>query len=551
MAKTKESVNIIQLGGKGVIGNNLILIEYKKEILVLDAGIMFPTDEMPGIDLVIPDMTYLKENRNRVKALLLSHGHEDHIGAVPYLISEVKMPIYGTKLTIEFVKNKLKDRNLLNRTNLNVVKPRSQITVGNFEAEFINVNHSIPGATAIAIKTSVGKVLYTGDFKIDQNPINEEPTDFYKLAKLGEEGLLALLSDSTNAEKNGYTASESTIGKVLRDKFIEAEGRIIVATFSSHIHRIQQIITAAKITNRKIAVSGRSMVNSIEIAQNLNYIDLPKDMLIDLRKIDKLDPEQIIILMTGSQGEPRAALTKVARGEHRYININSKDTIFISATPIPGNELAVSNTVNQLLEKGAEVIYGNKLDVHASGHARQEELKLMLNVTKPDYFIPVHGEYKHLHHHAQMANNLGISKENIFLIPNGIQLELNPNEAKVTDKVPAGKVLIDGLEAGKAESELLNNRQALAQNGILIILLTIKQKNSEMIAGPNIVSKGFVHKKNTKKLNKEIKSKLNEIFAQNITDQTKLKKQIKKTLKNFLYQKLERTPMILPLITKV
>lgn len=555
MGTTKDRVSIIQLGGKGVIGNNLILIEYKEEILVLDAGIMFPTSEMPGVDLVIPDMTYLKENQNRITALLLSHGHEDHIGAVPYLISEVKMPIYGTKLTLELVKNKLQEQNLLNKTNLKVVKPRSKVTFDNFEAEFINVNHSIPDAVAIAIKTPVGKILYTGDFKIDQNPINEEITDFYKLAKLGEEGLLALLSDSTNAERNGYNDSESTIGKTLQNKFYEADGRIIVATFSSHIHRIQQVITAAQKTDRKIAVSGRSMINSIEIAQKFDYIDLPADMLIELRKINKFDPEQLVILMTGSQGEPRAALTRVASGEHRHLKVNSTDTIFISATPIPGNELAVSNTINQLLEKGAEVIYGNNLDVHVSGHACREELKLMLNLTKPQYFIPVHGEYRHLHHHAQIAKNLGIPKEDIFVIPNGIKLEISPEEAKVTNKVPAGEVLVDGLGIGNIVNDVLADRQTLAQDGIMIVMITINEETGKIISGPDIISKGFVPAKESQKLLNQIKSRvvktLKKILAQDTIEWSRVKAKIRNALDDFLYRELKRSPMILPVITKV
>jgi ribonuclease J len=554
MTKKDKRISIIQLGGKGVVGNNLILIEYEDEILVLDAGIMFPTEKTPGVDLIIPDLTYLKENKDKVKALVLSHGHEDHIGAIPYLISEMKIPIYGTQLTIEFVKNKLEDHNLLSKTELNIVKPRDKIKSSNFEIEFINVNHSIPDAVAISISTPTGKLLYTGDFKIDQTPINDEVTDFYKLAELGEEGLLALLSDSTNAERSGYTNSESTIGKTLENKFSEATGRIIIATFSSHIHRIQQIVTAAKKTNRKLVVNGRSMLNAIEIAQKLNYIDLPKNMLIEIRKINNLDPEELVILMTGSQGEPRASLTRIARGEHRHIDIIPGDTVFLSATAIPGNELAVSNTINKLLEKKAEVIYGNELDVHVSGHACQEELKLMLNLTKPKYFIPVHGEYRHLYHHARLAKDLDLPEKNIFVIPNGVRLEISPEEAKVTDKVTAGKTLIDGLSMGDMSNSVLSDRNTLGQNGIILVQITINKKTGKIITGPDIISRGFIYMENSNELLKEIESKTHEILKQTskkeINNHSKLKRKIKNNLNNFLYQKLKRTPMIVPLITK-
>ncbi|SJZ74697.1 ribonuclease J [Selenihalanaerobacter shriftii] len=555
MTKNNERVSIIQLGGKGVIGNNLILIEYSDEILVLDAGIMFPTDEMPGVDLVIPDMTYLKENRDKVKALLLSHGHLDHIGAIPYLLSEISLPIYGTKLTIEFVKNKLKEKNLLKTTKINIIKPRDKVELGNFEAEFINVNHSIPDAVAISLNTPAGKILYTGDFKIDQTPINDEITDFYKLAELGEEGLLALMSDSTNAERSGYTDSESTVGKALEDKFMEAEGRIIVATFSSHIHRIQQVITAAKKTNRKIAVTGRSMVNSIEIAKRLNYIDLPPNMLMELRKIKNLNPNEVVILMTGSQGEPMAALTRISRGDHRHIQINQNDTIFISATPIPGNELSVSNTINQLLEKGAEVSYGNELDVHVSGHAQQEELKLMLNLTKPKYFIPVHGEYRHLYHHGRIAKKLKIPEENIFIIPNGVKLELSAKEAKVTDEVQSGRILVDGLGVGDVGNVVLNDRKTLAKDGMVIIMITIEGETGKVIAGPDIISRGFIHMRTSQKLlaeiKKEVSKTLEKISKENITEWSQIKYKIRNKLNDFLYHKLKRNPMILPLIMEI
>ncbi|KXS44499.1 MULTISPECIES: ribonuclease J [unclassified Candidatus Frackibacter] len=551
----KDRIGIIQLGGKGVVGNNLIVIEYKEDILILDAGVMFPTDEMLGIDLVIPDMTYLKENKERVKALLLSHGHEDHIGGIPYLISDINIPIYGTQLTISFVKDRLKDRNLLKNTELNIIKPRDKVELGSFKAQFINVNHSIPDAVAISLETDIGKILYTGDFKIDFTPIDNKPTDFYKLAEIGEEGLLALLSDSTNAERNGYTGSESTIGKTLEDRFTEAEGRVIVATFSSHIHRIQQAITAAKMTNRKIAVTGRSMINSVQTAQELGYVDLTSDMLVDIRSINKLEPEELVILMTGSQGEPMAALTRVARGDHHQIQVNNTDTVFISATPIPGNELSVSNTINQLLEKGVQVIYGNEFDVHVSGHAAKEELKLMLALTKPNYFIPVHGEYRHLYHHAEVAKEIGISEENIFITPNGVKLEINSNEAKITDKVPAGKVFVDGLGVGDIGNVVLNDRQALADDGMIIIMITIDGKTGEVVAGPDIISRGFIHIQTSQeliaKIKKRVKKALEKTEAANVTEWSKLKSKIKYVVNDFLYHELKRNPMILPLIMEV
>ncbi|MBM7623903.1 ribonuclease J [Sporohalobacter salinus] len=557
MTNSTDRIGIIQLGGKGVVGSNMIAIEYQDEILVLDAGIMFPTDEMPGIDYVIPDMTYLQKNKEQIKALLLSHGHEDHIGAVPFLISKINVPIYGTKLTIALVKEKLKEKKLLKNTELNKIQPREKIEINNFKIEFINVSHSIPDSVAMSITTPAGKILYTGDFKIDQSPINNDLTDFYKLAQLGEEGLLALLSDSTNAEQEGYSGSESSVGKTLHDQFRTAQGKIITATFSSHIHRLQQVVSVAKKYDKKIAINGRSMIKTVKIARKLGHLDLPSEMLIDINKIDEFDPTKVVILMTGSQGEPMAALTRIARGDHHQVEITPQDTIIISATPIPGNEIAVSNTINQLLETGAEVVYYNHAHVHVSGHGFQEELKLMLNLTKPQYFIPVHGEYRHLHFHAQLAQKIGIAKENIFVTPNGVKLELTENNAKITDKVPAGKILIDGSQAGNLNNDVLEDRQSLGEDGIVTVMVTIDEETGKIIGGPDLTCRGVTYQQNSRIRNilKDIKSQITKILnrtnIENINQQSKLKSRIKAGVNSLLRKQLNSNPLILPLIMKI
>ncbi|ADL11630.1 ribonuclease J [Acetohalobium arabaticum] len=557
MTENLDRIGIIQLGGKGVVGSNMIAVEYQNEILVLDAGIMFPTDNMPGVDYVIPDITYLQENKQQVKALLLSHGHEDHIGAVPFLISEINIPIYGTELTIALVKEKLKENKLLHKTELNQVQPREKTKINNFQIQFINVSHSIPDAAAISITTPVGQILYTGDFKIDQNPINDDLTDFYKLAHLGEEGLLALLSDSTNAEQKGYSRSESSIGKSLQDQFRTAQGKIIAAAFSSHIHRLQQVVSIAKEYDRKVAISGRSMIKTVKIARKLGHLDLPAEMLIDINDIDKYNPEQVVILMTGSQGEPMAALTRIARGDHRQIEVTPQDTVIISATPIPGNEVAVSNTINQLLETGADVIYYSHDHIHVSGHGFQEELKLMLNLTKPQYFIPVHGEYRHLHHHALLAQEIGIPKENIFVTPNGIKLELTKDEAKITDKVPTGKILIDGSQTGSLDNTVLEDRQSLSEDGIITVMVTIDRETDRIIGGPDLTSRGVTYQQNsqTETLLNKAKSKVAKILdradIENIDQNSKLKSRIKAGINSLLRKHLNSNPVILPLIMEV
>ncbi|MCK8825955.1 ribonuclease J [Fuchsiella alkaliacetigena] len=558
MKEDDSRVAIIQLGGKGVVGNNMILIEYQEQILILDAGIMFPTDEMPGVDLVIPDISYLIKKQDKIKGLLVSHGHEDHIGAIPYLLAELdqEIPIYGTKFTLAFIKKKLDDKKeLLSQTDLITVQPRNKIKIDSFTVEFIRVNHSIPDAVAIAISTTAGTVLYTGDFRIEQAPIDQQKTDFYKLAQLGEEGLLALLSDSTNAEYKGYTAPEKIIGQTFTEEFQKTQNRVLVATFSSHIHRVQQVIEAAKNSKRLLAISGRSMFKSIEIAKDLGYLELPSEMIIELEEIDNFAPHKIAVLMTGSQGEPMAALTRAAQGEHSQLEIKATDTIFLSATPIPGNELAVSKTINQLLAKGATVIHGQEKKVHTSGHAQQEELKLMLNLTKPKYFLPVHGEYRHLHQHAQLAKEVGIAKKNIFITPNGVKLELAEHEAKVTDKVSAGKVLIDGSKIENIKESTLQSRQKLADKGILIINLVINDDQDKLIAGPDIISKGFKDLKNSAQLLKQIKSKVTAISKKHIQKEkinySKLKSEIENTISNYLYRELKRKPIILSLITPI
>ncbi|GAB6099755.1 ribonuclease J [Halanaerocella petrolearia] len=543
-----EEVSIIPLGGREEIGKNMILVEYNNEILVLDCGIMFPTPEMLGVDLVMPKLDYLLENKDRVKGILISHGHEDHIGGIPFLLSEMDLPIYGTKFTLEMIKKKLKERKLLKKTELKQINPRGEKKVGNFKLKFIRVNHSIPGAVAISIETSAGTILYTGDFKFDQTPINGKPTDFYSLAKLGEEGVLAMLSDSTNAERNGYSTSEKVVAENINQLFKQTHGRIIIATFSSHLDRLQEIVNATVRTNRKLAISGRSMHENTELARKLGQLNLPDDLLIDLREMKKLPNNQVVCMMTGSQGETMAALTRIARGEHRNIEIHKGDTVLFSATPIPGNELAVSNSINQLFERGAIVKYGSDLNLHASGHACQEELKLMLNLVKPQYFIPVHGEYRHLYHHALLANQVGISQDNIFIAKNGSRLKLSSNQAYFGSSVEAGKLLIDGSKIQDVGPTVLKERQRLSRNGFITIIANIINND---ILEPEIISQGFVYLRETQELIKNIKDLTKKTLQQNQDKKTdKLKQKIKYNIQDFIYQETKRNPQIIPIINK-
>jgi ribonuclease J len=555
LAKGKAKVKLIPLGGLQEIGKNMMAIEYKETIIVIDCGLMFPDEEMLGIDLVIPDVSYLVKNREKVKAILLTHGHEDHIGALPYVIPQVNVPVYGTKLTLGLVGNKLKEHGLLSSVELITIQPKDKIQIGEFEVEFIKTNHSIADSVAMAIHTPVGVIVHTGDFKIDYNPIDGERMDLHRLAELGKQGVLALLSDSTNVERPGYTMSESTVGGTFIDLFRDFKGRIIIATFASNIHRVQQAINASVMFGRKVAVVGRSMINVLGVASELGYMNIPDGVLIDIDLIDKYPHDKVTIITTGSQGEAMSALSRMASSDHRKVDIMPNDRVIISATPIPGNEKLVTRVINQLFKKGADVIYESLADIHVSGHACQEELKLMQALVKPKFFIPVHGEYKHLKMHAKLAEKMGIEKDNIFILDNGSVLELSRDSAKTNGTVTAGKVLVDGLGVGDVGNIVLRDRKHLSQDGLIVIVVTISKESGQVVAGPDIISRGFVYVRESEDLMDDAKLKIKEALSKceekQITEWGTIKSQVKDSLKEFIYLKTKRNPMILPIIMEI
>ncbi|MEC9489113.1 MAG: ribonuclease J [Halanaerobium sp.] len=556
MSKRKNNrVSFIPLGGAGEIGKNMMVVEVDGRLLIVDAGVMFPEDDLLGIDLVIPDISYLVDNQDRVDGMVLTHGHEDHIGAVPYVLKELDIPVYGTKLTLGLLEGKLREHRLLSQADLHTVKQGQKVRVGQFSVEFIRVNHSIADTCALAIETPIGPVVYASDFKFDQTPIDGEVADFHKLAELGESGVLALFSDSTNAEREGYTLSERIVGETIEEIFRTSKDRIIVASFASNIHRIQQVLDAAFKYNRKVAVTGRSMVNNIDIASQLGYLTFPEDMVVGLKDVNNYPDHQIVILTTGSQGEPMAALTRMARGDHHQIEIRQGDTVVVSASPIPGNEKFIGDTINRLFERGANVIYKSVSGVHASGHASQEELKLMLNLVKPRFFIPVHGEYRHLYHHAELARDIGIPEENIFVTQNGNILQFDDDNGKIVGSVSAGRVLVDGLGVGDVGTIVLRDRRLLSQDGIIIVVLTIEKDTGNIIAGPDIITRGFVYIRESEELIEEaterVEKALKECEENNVTDWGTLKSTTRDALTNFIYQKIKRKPMILPIIMEV
>ncbi|MFW5998758.1 MAG: ribonuclease J [Halanaerobiaceae bacterium] len=557
MSKNKiPDISLIPLGGVGEIGKNMMIIKKDDEMIIIDTGVKFPEDDLLGIDLVIPDFSFVKENKDKIKGIVLTHGHEDHIGGLPYLLKDIEVPIYGTKLTLGLLEGKLKEHNILKGKRLKVVNPGNSINVGSFTIDFIRVNHSIADTCALAIHTPLGPIVYASDFKFDQTPIDGGVADFHKLADLGDAspGVLALISDSTNVEREGFTMSEKVVGKTINNIFRKAFGRIIVATFSSNIHRVQQVIDAALKYNRKIAFAGRSMLNNIKIAKRLGYLNFPEDMVVDIKDCSKYPDKEIVLLTTGSQGEPMAALTRMARGDHYHINISPGDTVVISASAIPGNEKLIGQTINQLFEKGAEVIYEDVSGVHVSGHASQEELKLMLNLTDPKYFIPTHGEYRHLHQHANLAKKIGISPENIYIASTGDVISFTEDEIKKTGNVSSGNILVDGLGVGDVGNIVLRDRRLLSEDGIIIVVVTIDQKGN-ILSGPDIITRGFVYIRESEKLISEatarVKEALKECEEDNITEWSVLKATIKDALSNFIYQKIERNPMILPIIMEV
>lgn len=552
----KPSIKVTFLGGLNEIGKNITLFECGKDMFLLDCGMTFPDGDMLGIDLVIPDFSYVERNKDKIKGLVITHGHEDHIGAIPYLLKTFNVPIYGTPLTIGLVSGKLKEHNLLGKAKLNIVKPGDRVKLGCMEVELIHVNHSIPDAVAVAIHSPAGTVVHTGDFKIDCTPPQGEMIDLGRFAELGKEGVLALLSESTNAERPGYTMTERKVADSFENLFVKAENkRIIVASFASNINRIQQIIHCAQRHGRKVAFSGRSMLNYVSIANELGYMDVPESVIIDIDLINRYAKDQIVLITTGSQGEPMSALARMATSDHRKVEVGPDDFVIISARPIPGNEKTVGNVVNELMKRGCDVVYESMYEVHVSGHACQEELKLMQGLTKPKYFIPVHGEQKHLHKHAQLAESMGIPKQNIYIGDIGDVVEINEDFMHPLASVPAGRVLVDGLGVGDVGSIVLRDRKHLGQDGLIVVVATIDSSDGHVIAGPDIVSRGFVYVRESEPLMDDIKRQIVSVFEScadhNVHEWGVIKNKVKDDLGKLLYDRTRRTPMILPIIMEV
>lgn len=554
MARQVNKVQIIPLGGLGEIGKNMTAFRYADDIILIDAGLMFPEDEMLGIDLVIPDFQYLIDNKDKVRGIFITHGHEDHIGALPFVMKQIDCPVYGTPLTLGIVKSHL-DEHGITDNNLHTIKPGDIIKAGSFRMDFMRVNHSIPDAIAIAINTPIGTIIHTGDFKIDHTPVDGQVTDLSKFADYGDKGVLCLMADSTNADRPGFTPSEKEVGKTFEDEFRYAKNRIFVATFSSNVHRIQQVINTALKYGRKIAVLGRSMVNVVNIARELGYLQCPDGEIIDIDEAKNYAADKLVIITTGSQGEPMSALTRMSTSGHRKIDICPGDTVIISATPIPGNEKLVSKTIDNLIKLGADVIYEKSNGVHVSGHASQEEMKLMQNLVRPKFFIPVHGEFRHLVKHAKLAESMGVAKENIVIGENGSIIELTKNDIRIAGKVQSGRVLIDGLGVGDVGNIVLRDRRQLSQDGIMIVVVTVDSEDCHVIAGPDIVSRGFVYVREAEGLMDEAKERvqiaLDKCEEKGVTDWSTMKGMVREALSKFLYERTRRRPMILPIIMEV
>ena len=549
----KTPVRIIPLGGLNEIGKNMTVFECANDAFILDCGLSFPDADMPGVDIVIPDFTYVERNRDKIRGIVITHGHEDHIGGLPYLLKKVNVPVYATRLTVALIEGKLREQGLYGKVQLNVIEPRKTIKLGCMAVEFIKVNHSIPDAVGMAIHTPAGIIVHTGDFKIDFTPIDGEIIDLARFGELGSRGVLALMADSTNAEREGFTHSERTVGGTFEKLFQQGEGkRIIIATFSSNIHRVQQIIDLAVKTKRKIAVFGRSMITVVNTAIELGYLHVPEKLIIDIEEMNRFPDEKIVLITTGSQGEPMSALTRMAMNDHKKVNITPNDFIIISATPIPGNEKYVTRVVNELLKSGAEVIYERMYEVHVSGHACQEELKVMLGLTRPKFFIPVHGEYKHLKKHAGLALEMGIPPENIIIGSIGNVIETDGTKIGVVSQVPAGRVLVDGLGVGDVGSIVLRDRKHLAQDGLIIIVIGINRASNQLVAGPDIISRGFVYVRESEELMVEARDVLSDTLANcsaaEMREWNTLKGKLRDALSDYIYQKTKRSPMILPII---
>jgi len=551
--KKTEKVSVFALGGAGEIGKNMYVVELDEDIFVIDAGLMFPGDEMLGIDKVIPDISYLKENKERIQGIFITHGHEDHIGALSYVLRDLKVPVYGTRLTLGLIEHKLKEAGLLKKADLRPIDAKTKLTVAGHFITFFRVNHSIPDAVGVCIQTSQGAIVHTGDFKFDYTPVDGKQADFGKIAAIGQRGVLCLLSDSTNAERPGMSGSESIVGSELNDVIYEAPGRVIVASFASNIHRLQQVFAAAEANNRKVAVVGRSMVNNVEVAQRLNYLRFKQKTLIDLSDINRLDDNQVVILTTGSQGEPMAALTRMARNAHKQVNIRLNDTVVVAASPIPGNEKSVSKTIDLLFRAGANVIY-NQRKVHVSGHGHAEDLKLMLNLIKPKFFLPIHGEFRMQKAHSRLAQTVGVNANNIFIIENGDVVEFEKRKARMSRKVNAGNVLIDGIGVGDVGNIVLRDRRLLSQDGVVLCVITISRKNKTIVSGPEIISRGFIDMRESEDMINEA----NRIVAKQLQgklngelDWTEMKSLIRDKLSAYLYEQTKRRPMILPIIMEI
>jgi ribonuclease J len=544
----------IPLGGLGEIGRNMMALEYDEQIVVVDAGLMFPEEEMLGVDLVLPDITYLVERKEHVLAFLLTHGHEDHVGSLPYVLPRLNAPVYGTRLTLGLLKNKLREHKLLDSAQLHEVKAGDRIELGPFKVEFIHVAHSIPDGVALAIETPAGIVIHTGDFKMDQTPADGAPTDMARLSHYGDRGVLMLMSDSTNAEREGFTLSERVVGEAFQEIFGQCPGRIIISTFASNIYRIQQAMQTAARYKRKVAVVGRSMVNNVAIAQELGYLDIPSDLMVKIQDIGKEPDERLVILSTGSQGEPLSALTRIAAQEHPQVKLKPGDSVILSASPIPGNEELVSRTINNCYKHGARVFYPPLHRVHASGHANSEELKLMLNLVKPKFFLPVHGEFRHLAHHAEIAHDVGIPKERVVVVDDGNVVELD-GAPHLRNKVPAGYVFVDGLGVGDVGSVVLRDRRVLSQDGIFIVIVTVNKDTGQLVGDPDLISRGFVHQQTSDTLldaaRDQVTKTINKLGGQGPPEWQVVKSAVRDAMSRYLYEQTRRRPMIIPIVVEI
>jgi len=548
-------LKIIPLGGLGEIGKNMMVMEYEGRMLIIDAGLSFPKDELLGIDLIIPDFAYIRDRADQVEAVLLTHGHEDHVGALPFFLREINVPVYGTRLTLGLVGNKLEEHGLADVSDLREITADEPVQIGPFHCDFISVTHSIPDGVALAITTPVGTVVHTGDFKLDPNPIDNRRTNMGKFGELGTQGVLLLLSDSTNAEVEGVTGPEKSVGKTLEETFSLAQGRIIAASFASHIHRIQQIVDVARRHRRKLAIVGRSMVRNAQTARDLGYLNIPEDMLISLGEINDYKPSKIVILSSGSQGEPLAALTRMAFGDHKKVKLEPGDTVILSAKPVPGNEVSVHTVINRLFKRGVKVVYESVAPVHVSGHASREELKMVINLTQPDYFMPIHGEYRHLYFHAELAEELGLDKKRIIMASNGDVVQASGGKVSIVDRIDAGMTFVDGLDVGDIQDVTLRDREKLSRDGTFIVVAPVREQDGSVVAPPDVTAKGFVYMGNRRELMKEVSGLVQEIMNESadlaITDPGLLQEHIHSRLAKFLFKKTKKRPLIMVIVVEV